>query len=401
MCGEGEGFFLYNLAFNVPYDPLEMNHPMNSFAEVNLLRNKNKIRWSIKKLSFKNMKSKYALAALLVLGFFSQSAVAIEKSTFVKSLTPGPFILPSPEGAWTWGMAPIYDDAGKIHIFNSIISKKGSWTKNSKISHWVADQPEGPYTLLGDVFVSEKASYHNPQISRVGDTYVLVFLLNRHQDANGSKQEVGIATAQSLMGPWIESPHNPILVATEQNGQHASNPTFVVTPNGSYRIYYKTMTARGKKKQILREISLATSDHIEGPYEIYADNPVITYADDLIDIEDPYAFHYNDMYYMILEDRQNVKGMLEGTHEGKARPGGFRPGLIYQSKDGIDWGIPKVGYQTNKIYFGHELARSERPSILWKDGKPDYLYLACHDNDSTAGYILKIGEWAGELIESK
>ncbi|MEN8662944.1 MAG: glycoside hydrolase family protein [Lentimonas sp.] len=332
----------------------------------------------------------------MALGLFTQVASAIEESAFVKSLTPGPFILPSPEGTWTWGMAPIYDDEGKVHILNSIIPKKGSWIRNSKIVHWVADKPEGPYTLLGDVFISDDASYHNPQISKVGDTYVLVFLLNRHKDENGSKQEVGIATAKSLMGPWTESAHNPILKATEKNGQHASNPTFVAAPDGTFRIYYKTMTKAAKKSQVLREISMATSDKIEGPYEVYADNPLITYAEHKIDIEDPYAFRYNGMYYMILEDRQNVKGMLEGTNEEKPRPGGMRPGLIYQSKDGIDWGIPKVGYQTNEIYYGHELARSERPSILWKDGKPDYLYLACHDDLSTAGYILKIENWEGE-----
>lgn len=342
------------------------------------------------------MKSKYVLVAAMALGLFAQAASAVEESKFVNSLTPGPFILPSPAGTWTWGMAPIYDEAGQVHLFNSIIDKKGSWTTHSKIVHWVADQPEGPYTLLGDVFVSDEASYHNPQISKVGDTYVLVFLLNRHQDENGSKQEVGIATAKSLMGPWTESPHNPILKATDENGQHASNPTFVVAPDGQFRIYYKTMTTAPKKNQVLREISLATSDQIEGPYEVYADNPLISYAEQKIDIEDPYAFYYNGMYYMILEDRQNVKGMLEGTNTEKPRPGGFRPGLIYQSKDGIDWGIPKVGYQTNEIYFGHELARSERPHILWKDGKPDYLYLACHDKDSTAGYILKIDGWEGE-----
>ncbi|CAA6690009.1 MULTISPECIES: glycoside hydrolase family protein [unclassified Lentimonas] len=351
------------------------------------------------------MKLKHLFCAAATLGIFSQptiaieesepAAISIEESEFVKSMAPGPFILPSPEGTWTWGMAPIYDDEGKVHVFNSIIPLKGgNWKNNSKVVHWVADKPEGPYELLGDVFVSKEASYHNPQISKVGDTYVLVFLLNRHKDANGSRQEVGIATAKSLMGPWTESPHNPVLAATEQNGQHASNPTLVVAPDGQFRIYHKTLGKRG-----LREISLATSDKIEGPYEVYEENPVLSYADKKIDIEDPYAFYYNDMYYMIVEDRQNVKGMLEGTHLGKARPGGFRPGLIYQSKDGIDWGIPKVGYQTNEIYYGHELARSERPSILWKNGKPDYLFLACHDEDSTAGYILKINGWDGETFE--
>lgn len=172
----------------------------------------------------------------------SQSVAAIEESLLVNSMVPGPFILPSPEGTWTWGMAPIYDNEGKVHVFNSIIPKKGTWSKHSKIVHWVGDKPEGPYTLLGDVFISDNASYHNPQISKVGDTFVLVFLLNRYKDVNGSKQEVGIATAKSLMGPWIESPHNPIIKATSANGQHASTPTFVAAPDGEFRIYHKTMT---------------------------------------------------------------------------------------------------------------------------------------------------------------
>ncbi|TWU50604.1 Glycosyl hydrolases family 43 [Rubripirellula tenax] len=344
------------------------------------------------------MKTSYFFISVFVLSLFSQLAMAVEESDFVKSLVPGPFILPSPEGTWTWCMAPIYDEAGKVHVFNSIIPLKGgNWKTKSKISHWVADKPEGPYTLLGDVFASDEASYHNPQISKVGDTFVLVFLLNRHSDENGSKQEVGIATAKSLMGPWTESPHNPILKATKRNGQHASNPTLVVAPDGQYRIYHKTMIK--KDGENLREISLATSDNLEGPYIVSDTSPVITYADKGIDIEDPYAFFYDGMYYMIVEDRQGVKNMLEGEQEEKPLRGGYRPGLIFQSKDGVDWGTPMVGYQTNKSYFGHELARSERPHILWKDGEPDYLFLACHDEDPTAGYILKIKDWKGETVK--
>ncbi|MBK1855506.1 glycoside hydrolase family protein [Verrucomicrobiaceae bacterium 5K15] len=344
------------------------------------------------------MKFTSLLLAAIVTGLFSHAAIAVEESAFVQSLVPGPYILPSDEGSWTWGMAPIYDEKGKVHVFNSVIPNRdqgGDWKKNSKIVHWVADRPEGPYTLLGDVFVSDQASYHNPQISKVGDTYVLVFLLNRHQDENGSKQEVGIATAKSLQGPWMESPYNPILRATQENGQHASNPSFVVTPDGKFRIYHKTMTT--VDGEIFREISLATSDHIEGPYTMTKENPVLSYAKQKLDIEDPYAFYYKGSYYMIVEDRQNVKGMLEGKPQGKARLGGFRPGLIYQSKDGIHWGLPKVGYQTNHLYYGHELARSERPSILWKNGEPEYLYLACHDDQPSAGYILKIDGWKGEV----
>ncbi|MDF7800405.1 glycoside hydrolase family protein [Pontiellaceae bacterium B1224] len=328
--------------------------------------------------------------------------MGIEVSTFCEAQVPGNYILPAGEDHWTWGMAPIYDDEGKLHVFNSVIPNDGVWSENSKIVHWTADSVDGPYTLEGDLFVSDEAAYHNPQVSKVGDTYVLVFLLNRYKDENGSKQEVGIATAKSPYGPWTESSLNPIIPASGKMGGfnmvHASNPTFVVTPEGKFRIYYKSMTDQYTGRASVREISMAESDHIEGPYVNYEHNPVISYADQKVDIEDPYAFYYNDMYYMIVEDRQGVKNLLEGNPipVKKRKNGGVRPGLIYTSLDGIDWGEPEVGYLTNEMYFGDELARSERPSILWKDGKPEYLFLACHDDKPSAGYFVRIVDWKGK-----
>lgn len=338
-----------------------------------------------------------AAAAAFAAGVMAKSVI-VEESEFSKSHVPGEFILPSDGESWTWGMAPIYDEKGKLHVFNSVIPNKGSWIRDSKIVHWTADSPEGPYTLEGDLFVCEESSYHNPQVSKVGDTYVLVYLLNKHTDANGSMQEVGIATAKSLNGPWTESPHNPIIPASGKMGgydiRHASNPTFVATPEGEYRIYYKSMTT----KHNYREMSLVVSGKIEGPYVNHEKNPLISYADKELDIEDPYAFYYNGYYYMIVEDRRDVRGMLEGQWfpGKKVKNGGNRPGLIYKSKDGIDWGIPEIGYQTNEAYFGRELARTERPHILWKDGHPEYLFLACHDKDPTAGFFVKIDNWRGE-----
>ncbi|MDQ8183842.1 glycoside hydrolase family protein [Pelagicoccus sp. SDUM812005] len=292
-------------------------------------------------------------------------------------------------------MAPIYDEEGKLHIFNSVIPNDGVWVKDSKIVHWTADSVEGPYTLEGDLFASEHAAYHNPQVSKVGDSYVLVYLYNKHNDANGSLQEVGIATAKSPSGPWTESPHNPVIPASgTMNGAeiiHASNPTFVVTPEGEYRIYFKSMTTKHR----FREISLAFSDTIEGPYRNYEGNPLISYAENEVDIEDPYAFYYEGLYYMIVEDRRGVRNLLEGEPLPlkHTKNGGRRPGLIYTSKDGIDWGVPEIGYLTNEGYFGDKLARTERPSILWKDGKPEYLFLACHDDDPTAGFFVRINDW--------
>jgi hypothetical protein len=235
----------------------------------------------------------------------------IGMSSFCQSLVPGTFILPAREGWWNWGMAPIYDEEGKLHIFNSSIpymGKKGMgyWQSKSIINQYVADSVQGPYTFVGTVFSSEEATYHNPQISKVGDTYVLVFLWKKA--AEGALQSIGIATAKSLYGPWTESPLNPVIKPSGIPGcpkaTHASNPTFLVDRDGKYRIYYKSISDR---KPEYRTISLAVADHIEGPYTDHPANPLISYEELGLDIEDPYAFFYNDTYYMIVEDRMAVR----------------------------------------------------------------------------------------------
>ena len=93
------------------------------------------------------------------------------------------------------------------------------------------------------------------------------------------------------------------------------------------------------------------------------------------DIEDPYAFFYQDSYYLIVEDRMDVAGALSGKPSVDLKKGGNRPGLIYKSKDGFNWDRPELSYNTDAFYFGKELSRSERPHILWKDGKPEYLLI--------------------------
>ena len=320
----------------------------------------------------------------------------IKQSTFGKSLVAGKFILPAKDGWWNWGMAPIYDDAGRLHIFNSSIPFKGEkgmgyWQSKSIINHYVADSVEGPYESLGTVFASDQRTYHNLQISQVGDTYVLVFLWKSVE--KGSLQSIGMATAKSLNGPWTENKNNPIIRPTEgtANSAHASNPSFLVDRDGKFRIYYKSMS-KGSK---FREISVAIADNLEGPYVDSPANPLISYKEMKRDIEDPYAFFYNEKYYLIVEDRMDVASALGGNPSNNAKPGGNRPGLIYSSTDGIDWGRPEYSYNTDAHYFGKELSRSERPHILWKDGQPEYLFLANHGSRE-AGFYLKIDGWEAD-----
>jgi len=66
--------------------------------------------------------------------------------------------------------------------------------------------------------------------------------------------------------------------------------------------------------------------------------------------------------------------------------------FILPAKDGIHWERPEFSYNTDAHYFGKELSRTERPHILWKDGKPEYLFLANHGSRE-AGFYLKIENW--------
>ena len=343
---------------------------------------------------FRSLLKLLGTLGILLVSISCKEDLAIHESSFSKSLVAGKYILEAEEGWWNWCMAPIYDEKGKLHVFNSSIPNDGNWTRDSIIQHYVADSPEGPYTFIGTSFSSETATNHNPQISKVGDTYVLVYLW-KHESADHLNQAIGIATAQSLYGPWTESPHNPIIkpsfIPGSANAIHASNPTFLKDAEGLYRIYYKSIS---DKEPPLRTISLATSETIEGPYENHPGNPLISYEHLKLDIEDPYAFYYQGRYYMIVEDRMGVRDALEGNPipENEIKRGGNRPGLIYESEDGIDWCSPEIGYNTNSTYFDEELTRTERPHILWKDGKPEYLFLTNHESKA-AGFFLKIENW--------
>lgn len=298
-------------------------------------------------------------------------------------------------------MAPIYDEAGKLHVFNSSIPRQGRWVVDSVIQHFVADSIEGPYRLVDVPFASPASTYHNPQVSKVHDTYVLVYLMNDPAKLPDRVQSIGISTAKSLDGPWMPGAHNPVLKPSDIPGHHrsihASNPAFLVDREGKYRIYYKAIS---DAKPAFRTLCLAQADSLTGPYCDHEQNPLVSYAEFGRDIEDPYAFFLNDTYHMIVEDRMDVRGLLEGDRDPTAQivAGGVRPGLLYTSDDGIDWGIPELGYQTNAFYFGAELSRSERPHILWKNGKPEYLFLANHGSND-AGFYLKVGDWADDCGE--
>lgn len=117
-----------------------------------------------------------AIFTLLITTSYKKD-LTIKASSFSESHVPGNYILDAPEDWWHWCMAPIYDESGKLHVFMSAIPNNGSWIKDSKIVHYTAKTPAGPYTFVDTTFSSKTHTYHNPQISKVDDTYVLVMMM--------------------------------------------------------------------------------------------------------------------------------------------------------------------------------------------------------------------------------
>ena len=85
-----------------------------------------------------------------------------------------------------------------------------AWRKSSEIAHYVSDKPEGPF-VFSDVAIKgtgedtwDKYAPHNPEIKKVGDTYVLLYIANTNykQPPHPSNQSIGMARSKSPYGPW-------------------------------------------------------------------------------------------------------------------------------------------------------------------------------------------------------
>lgn len=130
-----------------------------------------------------------------------------------------------------------------------------------------------------------------------------------------------------------------------------------------------------------RKMGLAVSDKIEGSYKKYSGNPIINIKGIGKQTEDACVFKYENKYYMLMRDM--------GVYSK-------RSGLMMESDDAIHCRKPLIGYEKANYYFHDGKNRFERPQILMKNGKPEYLY-GCTRADILGSsksqcYVLKIND---------
>ncbi len=339
------------------------------------------------------------------------------ESDFCKKLEPIGRILEDADYN-VWGCSPIYDEDGKVHVFYARWENKYDhlgWVAACEVGHAVADSAEGTF-VHQDVALTGRGgdhwdswSIHNPSIYKAGDKYVLLYMgssgagLGKTLDEIGAMEEeeylpyfhklvnskrVGMAISDSLNGPWQR--FDNCMVDVGENGTWdsfcTSNPTFVVTPEGKYRIYYKAWSNETAAKfNGNRMYGYAESDTLEGPYVKCPCNPVIDYSiyGETMQAEDGYMWYQDGKYHMVMRDM----GIF--NHEY---------GLYIESEDGIKFTEPKVAYYDAPHYFDEKMpnisrqGRFERPQLLMNGDVPEYIFCAYRGGKyvTSSGVVLKI-----------
>jgi hypothetical protein len=312
------------------------------------------------------------------------------------------------EPGWhVWGSSPVRDADGKVHLFSarypSHIPFNHGWRWHSEIAHYVADNPEGPFTYVSTVGKGtgqgwNAAGWHNPSIRKIGNQYVLVFIANDGAPRHGWTQRIGMMVADDLAGPWrlVPDDDTPLLsppgdrsVWCSRSGSGVTNPTLLAHPNGKFYLYFKARGGPTRRSRL--SIGVAIADQLEGPYVIQKE-PVT--ANDR-NIEDGFAFMWRDHVCLITTDNH---GMLE--------EGG---GLLWFSKDGIHFEDPPLSAfrklassylggvlpDSIKIHYGRkDMVKLERPQLLLDaQGEPEYLYApsgaALDGSDGTNAHVLR------------
>lgn len=331
-------------------------------------------------------------------------------SDFCKRLEPIGRILEDPDYN-VWGCSPIYGPDGKIHVFYSKWPNEArhqGWLTCSEIGHAVADKIEGPYTVLesplkgrgGDWW--DSMTIHNPTIHKVGDQYALFYMGNC--DGTVYTKRVGLAISDSLDGPWKRS-DTPIVQPSQNRSDwdsiNTTNPSFLQHPNGQFWLYYKAWNTDDWEHDLElralepgtsdtglhtnRAYGLAIADKLEGPYIKCEGNPIInlrSYGPGM-QCEDGYIFIQDEKFKMLMRD------MGFYNHEY---------GLMFESDDGISWSAPVISFYNSHQYFNEQPngldreGRFERPQLLMKDGKPEYLFCAIVGGKymTSSGIVLKI-----------
>ena len=318
----------------------------------------------------------------------------------------GAFCMPEHD---VWGGSVIHHEDCKYYMFANAWPANapgGIYTTSSQIVLAVSDSPDGPYEYKKKIIPFRDKKYwdggsaFNPALRKYNGTFYLFYTGNTYPfdrpnsnesigkkgdtifDIAWNNKRIGVATAKNPLGPWKRY-DKPIIETRKEHWDCVltSNAAPVIHDDGSVTLYYKSSNIphedRPPKKLIdgvpRFSIGVAKADHVFGTYRrLGKDDGRINIEGQFIALEDPFAWHDGDYYYMVVKNFEK-----EFSDENGAA-------LYIRSEDGVNWHLPS---NTAKAYsqqltwkegISMEVRRLEKPHILFENGKPAWLFAACN-----------------------
>eukprot|EP01046_Picozoa_sp_COSAG06_P004846 COSAG06_NODE_209_length_20178_cov_4.309478_9_plen_504_part_00 len=296
---------------------------------------------------------------------------------------------------WTWGGSMIRSaKTGEFHLFSSALTNGCGiqhYCANSQVLHLTSPNSSGPFTRVGVALAPRAGHWDNGAIHGIlarrlpNGTYALFYMgskaprgfqhpncttgsgdvkANRTLGSHAGRR-IGIATADSLDGPWQRRPEplfGPDAYAWDTSD--VSNPMPIISTNGSVVMIYK---GNGKLGQ---HMGLAFAPSLDGPWTRNGSDPSVQWAKGLPG-EDPYGWIDNhtgvEVFHAIFKN-VNASILGSGAHlwslNGRVWHGydNSQPGAEHAYDATVDW----AETPSDPVHSGRTstLARRERPQLI-------------------------------------
>lgn len=301
------------------------------------------------------------------------------------------------EKDYVWDCAVIFAE-GKYHMFSSRWSKDfgfgWNWLYRSEIIHSVADRPEGPYRFLrvvlphrGGAFFDGKNT-HNTCIRYFNGRFYLYYMgttyegeippENRQTEAETlsvwNNKRIGVAVADSIYGEFVRR-DTPLLLPRDENHWDCTvttNPAVAVLPSGKTYMIYKSRSGAGAPLQL----GCAVADRPDGDFRRLSDEPILTFDDPDLHVEDPFLWYDAKREKFCLLAKDDSKNGSFGI------TGQWGSGFYAESDDCLHFEIPnkECVYSRDVCWADGSRTRQgnmERPWLLLdENGVPQWLFCA-------------------------
>ncbi len=303
------------------------------------------------------------------------------------------------DGYNNWGTNIVKGKDGKYHaIYSRWPQSRGhmAWVTHSEVAHAVADRLTGPYTFVDMVLPARGNQYwdgdvtHNPHLMEYKGKYYLYYMGNRGDGywqttpedfmpkmtntkwwVNRNNQQIGVAVADDINGPWLRF-EKPLIGVEGTNRMMTSTPTVSQRPDGKFLMAYKYVVPdeRYRNGRVIHVTAL--SDSPLGPF-VDTGKPFITHPTASFAIDDHVEWFEDGRYYCIAKDSRGVMS-----------PHGPGATLLFTSdREGLDWKMAEnelvIAPGTLNWSDGSQTQcerTADMPKLYYEDGRPTALIIA-------------------------